>query len=60
LDAGGLDGRVLEEALADGPDPERVPVETTTHTTGTGNYRAAIQVSTAAGRRYVDKSWRIA
>jgi len=59
LDSGGLDGRVLDEALADGPDPERVPVETVTHTTTVGDYRAAIQVSTARGRRYVDKSWRI-
>ena len=55
----GLDGRVLEEALGDGPDPERVPVETATHMTAAGEYRAAIQVSTAGGRRYVDKSWRI-
>lgn len=60
LDTGGLDGRVLDEALADGPDPERVPVETVTHTTAAGDYRAAIQVSTVAGRRYIDKSWRIA
>ena len=59
LDTAGLDGRVLEEALGDGPDPERVAVETTTHTTAAGEYRAAIQVSTVAGRRYVDKSWRI-
>jgi arylsulfatase A-like enzyme len=55
----GLDGRVLEEALGDGPDPERVEVETRTHVTAVGEYRAAIQLSTVAGRRYVDKSWRI-
>ena len=59
LDVGGLDGRVLAEALADGPDPERVVVETLTHTTAAGSYRAAIQVSATGGRRYVDKSWRI-
>ena len=59
LDAGGLDGRVLDEAFADGPDPERVPVETVTHTTAAGDYRAAIQVSVAGGRRYIDKGWRI-
>jgi hypothetical protein len=35
-----------------------VQVETATHTTGAGDYRAAIQVSTVGGRRYVDKSWR--
>jgi arylsulfatase A-like enzyme len=59
LPADGLDGRVLDEALADGPDPERVPVETLTHTVAAGDYRAALQVSAVAGRRYVDKSWRI-
>ncbi|HTO11325.1 MAG TPA: alkaline phosphatase family protein [Candidatus Binatia bacterium] len=58
LDAEGLDGRVLAEALADGPDPER-DVETTTYRVGTGEHRTAIQVSVAGGRRYVDKSWRI-
>ena len=60
LPAEGLDGRVLDEALAGGPDPEQVLVETATYTTGAGDYRAAIQVSTVAGRRYIDKSWRIA
>jgi arylsulfatase A-like enzyme len=58
LDTGGLDGRILEEALGDGPDPERVPVDTMTHTTAAGNYSAAIQVSVTSGRRYIDKSWR--
>jgi hypothetical protein len=24
-----------------------------------GAYRAALQISTVAGRRYVDKSWRL-
>ena len=58
LPVDGLDGRVLEEALSDGPDPERQEVETRTHVAGAGSYRAAVQVSTAGGRRYVDKSWR--
>jgi arylsulfatase A-like enzyme len=55
----GLDGRVVTEALEDGPDPERVAVETRIHTVTAGAYRAALQVSTVGGRRYVDKSWRV-
>jgi arylsulfatase A-like enzyme len=54
----GLDGRVLAEALAGGPDEEQAGVETIVHTVAAGPYRAAIQVSTVHGRRYVDKSWR--
>ncbi|HZP39278.1 MAG TPA: alkaline phosphatase family protein [Methylomirabilota bacterium] len=59
-DAAGVEGRVLAEALADGPDPEQVTTETRTHTVESGGYRAALQVSLVAGRRYVDKAWRIA
>ena len=62
----GLDGRVVTEALEGGPDPERVAVETRIHTAAAGAYRAALQISTVdgrrytvAGRRYVDKSWRV-
>ena len=55
----GMDGRVLLEALAGGPDPHEVAVDTRTHTVHAGSYRAALQVSTAHGHRYVDKSWRI-
>ena len=55
----GLDGRVLAEALAGGPDAEQLPVETRTHVVEAGAYRAAIQVTTADGRRYLDKSWRV-
>jgi arylsulfatase A-like enzyme len=58
-EAGGLDGRVLAEALVDGPDPEQLAIETRVHTVEAGDYRAAIQVSEVAGRRYADKSWRI-
>jgi arylsulfatase A-like enzyme len=57
-DHDGLDGRVLAEALAGGPDPARVEVETRVHTVEAGAYRAALQVSSVAGRRYVDQSWR--
>jgi arylsulfatase A-like enzyme len=60
-DGPGLDGRVLHEALADGPDEEQVIVETRAHTVTTtdGAYRAVVQTSEVAGRRYVDKGWRI-
>jgi predicted AlkP superfamily pyrophosphatase or phosphodiesterase len=56
-----FDGRAITEAFADGPDPEQVPVQTTTHVTATpdGKYRAAIQVSEVGRQRYIDKSWRI-
>ena len=47
------------EALAGGPDPREVAVDTRTHIVHAGSYRAALQVSTAHGHRYVDKSWRI-
>ncbi len=56
--AGGLDGRVVTEALDGGPDPEQVPVATRVHTVGSGPYRAALQLSEVDGRGYVDKSWR--
>jgi predicted AlkP superfamily pyrophosphatase or phosphodiesterase len=58
-DEAGLDGRVLSEALEGGPDPEEVAAETRLPTVAAGAYRAALQVSTVDGRRYVDKSWRI-
>jgi len=56
---GGLDGRVLTEALEDGPDAEQLAVDTRVHTVEAGVYGAAIQMSEVAGRFYVDKSWRI-
>src|SRR4029077_17975618 len=55
-----MDGRALLEALADGPDEEQVPLETRTLQVSNGAYRAALQVSEAAGKRYIDKGWRIA
>jgi arylsulfatase A-like enzyme len=58
-DAGALEGRILGEALAGGPDPEQVVVDTRLHTVEAGGYRAAIQVSEVDGRRYVDQSWRV-
>jgi arylsulfatase A-like enzyme len=58
LEGHGLDGRLLHEALVDGPDAEQIAVDTRVHTVAAGAYRAAIQVSEVDGRRYVDKSWR--
>ena len=61
LDTTGLDGRVLYEALANGPDEEQVVVESRAYTVeaGAGSYRAVVQISEVAGRRYVDKGWRL-
>jgi hypothetical protein len=59
LDVAGCDGRVLREALVDGPDPERVGIVTHLYTAEAGAYRAVLQISGVDGRRYVDKSWRI-
>jgi hypothetical protein len=54
-----MDGRPLAEALVGGPDPEHLPVETRTHAVEAGAYRAALQLSTIAGRAYIDKAWRV-
>lgn len=61
INPGELDGRVLAEALVGGPDHEKVPLETRTLITQAEetSYRAALQVTTVAHQRYVDKSWRL-
>ncbi len=53
-----LDGRVLHEAFADGPDEEQVAIETRTLRVSNGAYKAVLQVTETGGRRYLDKSWR--
>jgi arylsulfatase A-like enzyme len=60
-DHAGLDGRILHEALLDGPDEEQVAVETRVQATTArqGQYRAALQVSQVGPYRYIDKSWRL-
>jgi arylsulfatase A-like enzyme len=58
--AGEMDGRVLGEAMLDGPDPATAAVETRVHEVAAGSYRAALQLSHVQGRRYVDASWRTA
>ena len=54
----GMDGRPLFEALAVGPDEEKVPMEVRTLQVVNGPYGAALQVSEVPGRRYIDKAWR--
>ncbi len=55
-----LDGRVLTEALRDGPDEEQIPSETKVlRTEAGGRYRAAVQVTDVGPHRYIDKGWRI-
>ena len=53
-----LDGRPLLEALEKGPDHEQIAMETRTVRVASGGYRAVLQVSEVAGKRYVDKGWR--
>ena len=60
IDAKGLDGRVLLEALNGGPDEEQIPTESRIFTTETATgYRATIQVTNLGNQRYIDKSWRV-
>ncbi len=55
-----LGGRVLKEALRDGPDEEQIPSETRIlRTELVGRYRAAVQVTDVGPHRYIDKGWRI-
>jgi len=55
-----LDGRVLAEALRDGPDEEQIPSDTKVlRTEAVGGYRAAVQVTDVGPHRYIDKGWRI-
>ena len=53
-----LDGRVMREALAGGPDPKQVVATTRELRVRNGAYRAVLQVSEVAGKRYIDKGWR--
>jgi arylsulfatase A-like enzyme len=52
----GLDGRVLHEALVEGPAPETIEIDRTVLTAESdrGRFREWVQVSTVAGTRYVD------
>ena len=61
IDMSSFDGRVLDEAFANGPDGEQVPVQVRTHIveTDNGTYRAALQVTELGRQLYIDKGWRI-
>jgi arylsulfatase A-like enzyme len=54
-----LDGRLLAEALENGPDQEQLLEETRVHVARVHGYRAAVQVTEVDGRRYIDKGWRV-
>ena len=56
--AAGMDGRVMLEALAAGPDPEQVAAATQALRVQNGGYRAVLQATEVAGKRYIDKAWR--
>ncbi len=56
--AAGMDGRVIAEALANGPDEEQVAAETRTWHVRSGGYSAVLQTSETGGKRYIDKGWR--
>jgi predicted AlkP superfamily pyrophosphatase or phosphodiesterase len=61
VDLGRFDGRPLNEAFADGPDEEQVPVQVRTYfvKTDDDSYRAALQLTEVDRQRYIDKSWRM-
>jgi arylsulfatase A-like enzyme len=58
-EAAEMDGRALLEALAGGPGEEQLALETRTLRVGNGAYSAVLQSSEVAGRRYIDKAWRL-
>jgi arylsulfatase A-like enzyme len=53
-----VQGRIITEALKQGPDAEKVPFETKTFTRETANSTVHIQISQMGDYWYVDKSWR--
>lgn len=52
-------GRVIKEALRDGPDEEKISSETKILRTTAGRYRAAVQVTDVGAHRYIDKGWAL-
>jgi arylsulfatase A-like enzyme len=57
--AGAADGRVLMEALRDGAAPPVAGRRVVTTSTADGRFRAALQLSDAAGSTYLDTAWRL-
>jgi hypothetical protein len=60
VDLGRFDGRPLNEAIADGPDEEQVPIQVRTYfvKSDDDSYLTALQLTEVGRQRYVDKSWR--
>jgi predicted AlkP superfamily pyrophosphatase or phosphodiesterase len=60
VDLGRFDGRPLNEAFADGPDEEQVPIQVRTYFVKSDDesYLTALQLTEVGRQRYVDKSWR--
>lgn len=56
---GTMDGRVLTEVFATGPDAERIAQTRTIHRVATSTYEGLLQVSRIDGHWYVDKAWRV-
>ena len=50
-----MDGRVLQEALADGDDSPDIEPHTETHTAELGDYRQEVTVTTVGGSAYLDE-----
>ena len=57
-DSAAMDGRVLQESLADGPATSP-PVAVNRHRAESGDYAQEIQISAVAGARYVDWGNRV-
>ncbi|MFY0612112.1 MAG: alkaline phosphatase family protein [Hyphomicrobiaceae bacterium] len=54
-----FDGRVIDEALADGPDPAALNASTTTKTsTNTNGPKTHLTISQIGHARYIDQAWR--
>ena len=51
-------GRVLREALVDGPAPDTIKTSRRTISTAAGGYRAGVEVSTVGDHHYVDSGSR--
>ena len=54
-----IQGRVLYEALKNGADIEKVPVQTRVLTVQNQKQKSALQISRVGKYWYVDKSWRV-
>ncbi len=54
-----IQGRVLHEALKNGPDSEKIPVETKLLTIHHHERTSVVQISLVGKNWYIDKSWRI-